>query len=417
MITRIQKSSSTVSGILNYNENKVALGVATPVRLKNTPYDDDPPEESPLSAIYGIFDDLENLPTLSTKLRSPSFQMTVNPSETDDIRLSEQSVLLYIDEVMTRLGYGEQPYIVYRHNDIEREHWHVVSTKIKPNGTVIQNHFEGYQLAKIQAELAPKYGFVPGKDTGKEQAEEFDEVLNMEGHGYPMYDQKVRNKKKLVRAIFETAMTFLFRSFEAFRRVMESMGVKVTVSTKKGEPHLLMRGIKDGKVASGVDVQDEELYASAYGLVMEHIETNRSLPVEKDEAASKIQLASDFIMKHSSSFDEYVAKMESINLLVSADRDPVDGILNMTIISRRMRTVLDSENGTFDVTPLNHAEQTGRWMAPHRGRKPTMSDSAKTLSDQQSQELKTLLRTLGATSKTPSRKPSTKKPSSPSIKR
>lgn len=420
MVTRIQKSSSTVSGILNYNEGKVALGVATPVCLRNTPYDNDPPEESPLAALYGIFDDLENLPTLSVKMRSPSFQMTVNPSESDDIRLSEQSVLQYIDEVMNRLGYGEQPYIVYRHNDIEREHWHVVSTKIKPDGTIIHNNFEGYQLSKIQAELAPKYGFIPGKDSGKEQSEEYDEMLNMEGHGYPVFDQKVRNKKKLVRSIFETAMSFLFRSFEAFQRIMASMSVKVIVSTKKGESHLIMHGLKDGKTSSGVDIQDAELYANGYAMVMERIETNKKLPIQtiqEDEASQKIQLASDFVLKHSSSLDEYVSKMDSIGLVVSANRTSVDGIVDVTVISRRMRTILDSENGTFDVAPFNHAEQTGQWMAPHRGRKPKMSESAKTLSAQQTDELKKLLRDLNGVAKRPKQKTAEKTPFSPTVKR
>lgn len=417
MVTRIQKSSSTVSGILNYNEGKVALGVATPVCLRNTPYDNDPPEESPLAALYGIFDDLENLPTLSANLRSPSFQMTVNPSESDDIRLSEQAILQYIDEVMVRLGYGSQPYIVYRHNDIEREHWHVVSTKIKPDGSMIRNQFEGYQLSKIQAELAPKYGFVPGKDTSKEQSEEYDEMLNMEGHGYPVFDQKVRNKKKLIRAIFETAMSFLFRSFEAFQQIMASMGVKVIVSTKKGESHLIMRGLKDGKTSSGVDIQDAELYASGYGMVMNRIEENKKLPIQKDEASQKIQLASDFVLKHSSSLDEYVSKMDSIGLVVSANRTPVDGIVDVTVISRRMRTILDSENGTFDVAPFNHAEQTGQWMAPHRGRKPKMPESAKTLSAQQTAELKKLLRDLNGVAKRPKQKTAEKTPVSPTVKR
>ena len=158
-------------------------------------------------------------------------------------------------------------------------------------------------------------------------------------------------------------------------------------------------------------------YASGYGMVMNRIEENKKLPIQKDEASQKIQLASDFVLKHSSSLDEYVSKMDSIGLVVSANRTSVDGIVDVTVISRRMRTILDSENGTFDVTPLNNAEQTGHWMAPHRGRKPKMPESAKTLSAQQTAELKKLLRDLNGVAKRPKQKTAEKPPVSPTVKR
>ncbi len=417
MITRLQKARSSVSGILDYNEDKVAHGVATPVMLKNTPYDNDPPEQSPIAAIYGLFDDLENLPNLSTKVRTPSFHMTVNPSEADGQNISEEKVLSYISDVMNGLGYGEQPYIVYRHNDIDREHWHVVSTKIRPNGTMIHNPFDATLLMKLQRELCFKYGFVPGKDESSEQAEQYDPVLEMNGRGFPTFDTKAWNKKKLFRAIFETALAFAFRSFKTFQRIMESMGVKVNVVTKNGKKHLAMYGLKGGKKNTSRSFQDEDLYNTAYQMVEDRIASIRAIPFEETESVTKIKLASDYILEQSSSLDEYVSKMDSVGLIVTAKRVPVDGISDMTIISRRMRTVLDSEDNTLDVAPMNEAEKNGHWMAPHRGRKPKVAEESKTLSDKQLAELKKRLRALSTETKREKAKKGQQQSHSTQIKR
>jgi len=35
-----------------------------------------------------------------------------------------------MDALMKRMGYGHQPYFVYKHKDVERTHFHIVSTRI-----------------------------------------------------------------------------------------------------------------------------------------------------------------------------------------------------------------------------------------------------------------------------------------------
>jgi len=103
------------------------------------------------------------------------------------------------------------------------------------------------------------------------------------------------------------------------------------------------------------------------------------------------------VIRKSSSLDEYVSQMESIGLIASAERTPVDGITNVTIVSRRMRTALDAESGTFDITPMNQAEKSGRWMAPHRGRKSAaeVNASRKKLNDKQRTEIRKLIEQVG----------------------
>lgn len=84
--------------------------------------------------------------------------MSVNPSETDH-PLSEEETVSFIDEVMGRLGYKKQPYRIYKHTDIKRMHYHVVSTRATEEGRKVDDSFERLRLRSILKELAPKYGY------------------------------------------------------------------------------------------------------------------------------------------------------------------------------------------------------------------------------------------------------------------
>jgi hypothetical protein len=43
---------------------------------------------------------------------------------------------------MERMGYGEQPYIVFKHKDIDRQHLHIVSLRVDENGHKLSHDFE-----------------------------------------------------------------------------------------------------------------------------------------------------------------------------------------------------------------------------------------------------------------------------------
>ena len=155
MVTRIQKTRGSSSGVLDYNEEKVMAGLASVVGVRNIP------DDSQFS-IYDTFSKRESLPSISEKTRNFSFHLTVNPGPGDG--MTEEDVVRYIDDVMKRMGYGGQPYVIYRHNDIERQHYHIVSTNIEPNGKVISDSYFITRIKRIQEALAKKYGYTIGLD-------------------------------------------------------------------------------------------------------------------------------------------------------------------------------------------------------------------------------------------------------------
>jgi hypothetical protein len=62
---------------------------------------------------------------------------------------------------MQKMGYGDQPFIVYLHEDIERRHIHIVSSRVDENGTKIDGNFERRRSMNVCRELEQKYGLIP----------------------------------------------------------------------------------------------------------------------------------------------------------------------------------------------------------------------------------------------------------------
>ena len=87
------------------------------------------------------------------------FHCSLNPHP--DEKLSDEILAQIAKEYMEALGYGKQPYIVFKHNDIAREHIHIVSLRINGEGKKINDKFEKRRSKKITDTLERKFGLIP----------------------------------------------------------------------------------------------------------------------------------------------------------------------------------------------------------------------------------------------------------------
>ncbi len=62
---------------------------------------------------------------------------------------------------MEKIGFGDQPYLVYQHDDAGHPHIHILTTTIRPDATRIHTHKIGEnQSEKARKEIEEKYGLV-----------------------------------------------------------------------------------------------------------------------------------------------------------------------------------------------------------------------------------------------------------------
>lgn len=89
------------------------------------------------------------------KTKKPVLHISLNPHPDD--RLTEQQYEILAREYLEKLGFGEQPFIIYKHEDIERHHIHIVTVNVNEQGKRLNQDFLFRRSKKITTELEEKY--------------------------------------------------------------------------------------------------------------------------------------------------------------------------------------------------------------------------------------------------------------------
>ena len=164
MIAKIS-STENLGGALGYNFKKVEKGEAS-ILLAAELYQD---KEGRYTK-EDVLADMEALIPKNCRTKKTVFHCSLNPHP--DEKLSDERLTQIAKEYMEALGYGNQPYIVFKHSDISREHIHIVSLRVDSRGQKINDKFEKRRSKQITDALERKFGLIPGsKITHREMGE------------------------------------------------------------------------------------------------------------------------------------------------------------------------------------------------------------------------------------------------------
>ena len=153
MIAKIS-STENLGGALGYNFKKVEKGEAS-ILLAAELYQD----KEGRYTMEDMLADMEALIPKNCRTKKTVFHCSLNPHP--DEKLSDERLTQIAKEYMEALGYGKQPYIVFKHNDITREHIHIVSLRVDSRGQKINDKFEKQRSKKITDALERKFGLIP----------------------------------------------------------------------------------------------------------------------------------------------------------------------------------------------------------------------------------------------------------------
>lgn len=164
MIAKIS-ATENLGGALGYNFKKVEKGEAS-ILLAAELYQD----KEGTYTMAEVFADMQALIPEKCRTKKMVFHCSLNPHP--DEKLSDETLTQIAKEYMETLGYGKQPYIVFKHNDIAREHIHIVSLRVDSKGRKIDDCFEKRRSKQITDALERKFGLIPSsKVTEKAVAE------------------------------------------------------------------------------------------------------------------------------------------------------------------------------------------------------------------------------------------------------
>jgi len=98
-----------------------------------------------------------------------TLHISLNPDPKDVV--SDDQYREMAQEYMLQMGYGEQPFIVFKHTDIDRSHIHIVSVCVDEQGKKILDKFEKMRSMNLCRELERKHGLIPATDKERNQTE------------------------------------------------------------------------------------------------------------------------------------------------------------------------------------------------------------------------------------------------------
>lgn len=149
MVAKISLGNS-LFGVLAYNGNKINKGEGK-LLATNRIFDDG----SGMVNIHMAQEDFMRFIPDRCRTENPIVHISLNPHPDD--RLTDTDMENIAREYMEKIGFGGQPYMVYKHEDIDRHHMHIVSIRIREDGKAISSSNNFYRSKKATRELEKKY--------------------------------------------------------------------------------------------------------------------------------------------------------------------------------------------------------------------------------------------------------------------
>ena len=161
MVAKIS-SGNSLYGILSYNQIKVEDNHAKVIFTHKM-----------LESLDGKFDiamclqSFEPYLIANKRTEKPVLHVSLNPDPKDV--LSDEQLSEIAQKYMQTMGYGDQPFIVYKHEDIERQHIHIVSVRVDENGKKIDGNFERRRSMDVCRELEQQYDLIPADQKQRQE--------------------------------------------------------------------------------------------------------------------------------------------------------------------------------------------------------------------------------------------------------
>ena len=161
MVAKISHGMS-LYGALAYNYEKVAAGTAE--ILSGSRMISDrlglPSKDIRLALLS-----FENYLLANRNTEKPVLHISLSPAPKD--RLTDERLAELAERYMQKMGYGNQPYITYKHADTHNTHIHIVSVCVDEQGKKISDAYEHRRSMTACRELEADFGLRNGVDMEK----------------------------------------------------------------------------------------------------------------------------------------------------------------------------------------------------------------------------------------------------------
>lgn len=220
MVAKFSHGSS-LYGALSYNQEKVneGLGKVLATNLVIEPNDG-------VFNVASCMEDFERFMPSHIRTSKPVIHISLNPHPDD--KLTDQQLADIGREYMEQFGYGGQPYMIFKHEDIGREHIHIVSTRVRTDGSIISDSKNYERSRKITDSLEQKYS-LHSKEKNQGEAWQFAPIDVSQGN----------LKKQVANVIKPLSEVYSFQTLGEYRALLSihNIGVEEIKGENKGKAY------------------------------------------------------------------------------------------------------------------------------------------------------------------------------------
>ncbi|WP_372935972.1 conjugal transfer protein MobB [Mariniphaga sediminis] len=358
MIAKIT-TGKDIYGALAYNQEKVNEGLGKVLASNIIPE----PEDGRFSVI-GCTNAFNRWLPSHYRTEKPVIHISLNPHPDD--KLTNEQLADIGSEYLQHMGYGAQPYLIFKHSDIDREHIHIVSLQVDSEGKKINDSKRNLRSVAATEKLEKKYGLHCAKEQKELEQWQFK----------PVYAEKGDLKKQIGSVIKPAVAMYRFQTMGEYRALLSlyNIGVEEVQGTRSGKPY---RGL----LYSALDVEGNKagtpIKSSAFGktvgfIALEERMKKSTILIKEQGYREWLRPLIAGVMQENKNETELRQKLQEKDIDLYLRRNNTRRITGVTFIDHQSRCVLNGSrlgkgfsanvfNGLFREPPTveEHTKQVG----------------------------------------------------------
>lgn len=341
MIAKIS-TGKNLYGALGYNWRKVDEGGARVLDAHLLRY----PEDGHLRMEETMRQFLSWLPS-HYRTEKPVIHVSLNPHP-DDV-LTDGQLAEIGREYMRRLGYGNQPYLIFKHEDIDRHHIHIVSLRVDSEGRKVSDKFEHRRSKEITEQLEREYDLRPA--VGQKKGEEW-RLKPVDVDGGNIRRQIAGTLKPLLEL-------YRFQSMGELRALLSlyNIGLEEVKGEIGGRAYhgILYTALDSGGKTAATPIKSSRLGSMTGAKRLQERMERSARQVKTEKSRERLRPVLAEALRSSAGEREFRRKLEAMRIDLVLRRNEAGRIYGVTFIDHVSRTVLNGSRigKEFSANALN----------------------------------------------------------------
>jgi hypothetical protein len=326
MIAKIGRGKS-LFGALSYNMDKVKNNTATVLAGQKI-------IESPDGSftIPQISNSFQAYLAANRKTEKPIVHISLNPDPDDKVSNNDYKRLA--KDYMEKMGYGKQPFIVFKHNDIERTHVHIVTVCVDEDGRKISDAFEKRRSMTACRELERDYNLKTAVDKKQNRTEPIFKPVN-----YKTGD----TKSQMAAVIRYLPKYYQYTTLGTYNALLSLFNI--TAEEVKGQYNGTAR---QGLVYFALNEKGEKtsnpfkasLFGKSAGYNELQLHFNNSMEqLQNSPERSKLKTIIEKTIQAATGEDDFKARLKNVGINTVLRRTADNRIYGITFIDHQSRSV------------------------------------------------------------------------------